>query len=156
VAEPRGPSRWPARLGVGLGWVGLIVVVLLIGWSATAFRRQIATVWPQSASLYSALGMKTNATGLDIRDTAIHRTTENGEPVLAVSGVLANNSSHELPVPQVRIALIDDDHRELYHWKIIPTAATLHPGQTTQFSGRLTNPPSGYSHFEFRFAREGE
>lgn len=156
VAAPREKSHWPARLGVGLGWLGLIVVILLIGWSAMAFRQQIARVWPQSASIYSALGMKTDASGLSIRDTAIHRTTENGEAVLAVSGLLANNSAHELAVPQVRIGLVDDDHRELYHWKIIPNATTLRPGQTTQFSGRLTNPPSGYSHFEFRFAREGE
>ena len=159
VARPpreRGPSLWPRRIALAFGWLGLVAIVLLIGWSAMAFREQIAVVWPQSASVYAALGMKTNTSGIDIRDAQIKRGNENGQPVLALSGELANTSSHELPVPQIRVALIDDEKRELYHWMIVPGTMTLHPGQTTSFSGRLTNPPQGFSHFELRFAREGE
>lgn len=152
----RGPSAWPRRIALGAGWLGLIVLVLLIGWSAMAFREQIAVVWPQSASVYAALGMKTNTSGIDIQGAQIKRSNENGQPVLAVSGQLANTSSHELPVPQIRVALIDDEKRELYHWMIVPGTLTLQPGQTTGFTGRLTNPPQGFSHFELRFARAGE
>lgn len=156
VEKPRGRSLWPGRLAVGAGWAGLIALILVIGWSALAFRRQIATVWPQSASLYAAMGMKTNAAGIDIQDVAYKRSSEAGQPVLAVTGKLANTSSRELPVPQIRVALIDNDNRELYHWTFVPGVMTLHPGQTAPFATRLSNPPEGARHFELRFAREGE
>ncbi len=141
----------------GVGWLGLVAIVLVVGWSALAYRQQIATLWPQSASLYAALGMKTNATGLDIKDAgSYHRAMENGQPVLSVTGVLTNAGARELPVPQIRVALIDSDRRELYHWTFVPGVMTLRPGQTTTFRTRLANPPAGARQFELRFAKAGE
>lgn len=153
---PRASSRWPKRFALGAGWIALIAVVLLIGWSALAFRNQITTIWPQSASAYAALGMKTASNGLDIQNYASARETENGEPVLVVTGIVANSGAHELPVPQIRAALTDEERRELYHWTFMPGVATLKPGQTAKFRSRLSNPPGGGSHVELRFAREGE
>jgi len=150
------PSKLPMRLAVGAGWLGLIVIILLIGWSALRFREQIATVWPQSASLYSAVGLKANASGLNIQDVAYHRGFENGQSVLSVTGVLSNTSTRELPVPQLRVGLIDDDRHELYHWTFAPGVMTLKGGQSTKFLTRLSNPPVAASHFELRFAKAGE
>ena len=154
VAPP--PSRLPQQLILGAGWAGLVAIVLLVSWSALTFRQQIATLWPQSASLYAALGMKTNATGLDIEDVSYHRSIENGQSVLTVTGILANASPRELPVPLIRVGLVDDDRRELYHWTFVPGVMTLQPGQTTKFRTRLTNPPAGARQFELRFAKAGE
>ena len=156
VMPPEAPSRVPAQLMTGLGWVGLIVLVLLVGWTAMTFRQQIATVWPQSASLYSALGVKTNATGIDIRDVSYQFKNQDGQRVLVVSGVLDNQTTRELPVPQIRVALIDDDRHELYHGNFVPGVMTLKTGQTSKFSTRLTDPPAGARHFELRFAKAGE
>ncbi len=156
VTPPEAPSRVPAQLMTGLGWVGLIALVLLVGWTAMIFRQQIATVWPQSASLYSALGVKTNATGIDIRDVSYQFRNQDGQRVLVVSGVLDNQTTRELPVPQIRVALIDDDRHELYHWNFVPGIMTLKTGQTSKFSTRLTDPPAGARHFELRFAKAGE
>jgi hypothetical protein len=144
------------RLAVGAGWLGLVAIVLLIGWSALRFRQQIATVWPQSASLYSAVGLKANASGINIEDVAYHRGFEGGQSVLSVTGMLTNTSAREMPVPQLRVALIDDDRRELYHWNFVPGVMTLKPGQATKFFTRLSNPPVAASHFELRFAKAGE
>jgi predicted Zn finger-like uncharacterized protein len=153
---PRLPSNLPMRLAVGAGWLALVAIILLIGWSALRFRQQIATVWPQSASLYSAVGLRANASGINIEDVAYHRGFEDGQSVLSVTGMLTNTSTRELPVPQLRVALIDDDRRELYHWSFVPGAMTLKPGQTTKFLTRLSNPPAAASHFELRFAKAGE
>jgi hypothetical protein len=155
-AAPRMPSNLPMRLAVGAGWLGLVAIVLLIGWSALRFRQQIATVWPQSASLYSAVGLKANASGINIEDVAYHRGFEGGQSVLSVTGMLTNTSAREMPVPQLRVALIDDDRRELYHWNFVPGVMTLRPGQATKFFTRLSNPPVAASHFELRFAKAGE
>jgi len=156
VAEPRAPSQWPMRVAVGAGWLGLVAIVLLIGWSALTYRQQIAALWPQSASLYHAVGLKANPTGIDIQDVTYHRGSEAGQSVLAVTGILTNATSRELPVPQIRVALIDDDRHELYHWTFVPGVMTLRPGQSAKFVTRLSNPPSGARHFELRFARAGE
>lgn len=155
-AKPRAPSQWPARLGLGAGWLGLAAAVLLIGWAGLHFRHQIVSVWPQSASLYAAMGMKPKPTGLDIQDVAYHESGEGGQTVLSVTGRLANTSSRELPVPQIRVAVLDADNRELYHWSFVPGVMTLHPGQAHNFSTRLSNPPEGARHFQLRFARDGE
>ncbi len=149
-------SEWPHRIGVAAGWLGLIAIILLIGWAALTWRRQIATLWPQSASLYASVGLKTNASGIDIQDVAYHRGTEDGQSVLSVSGILTNSSPRELPVPQLRVALIDDDRHELYHWTFAPGVTTLHSGQSAKFLTRLSNPPEGARHFELRFAKAGE
>lgn len=156
VTTPRAPSRWPARIGLGLGWAALIVAVALIGWSMFSFREQIAAVWPQSASLYAALGLKPAASGLDIRDVAYKRERQSGQPVLSVSGRLANTSSRELPVPEIRVALIDADDRELYHWTFVPGVMSLRPGESKAFSTRLDNPPEAARRFELRFSRGDE
>jgi len=141
---------------VGVGWVALIALILLVGWSAMTFRQQIATVWPQSASVYSAMGVKTNATGVDIQDVTLQRSNGGGENALTVSGILKNGTARELPVPQVRVALIDDDRHELYHWMFTPSVMTLKAGQSSKFSTRLSNPPAGAKRFELRFAKAGE
>ncbi len=150
------PSKLPMRLAIGLGWLGLIAIILLIGWSALRFRQQIVAVWPQSASLYSAVGLKANASGLNIEDVAYHRGFENGQPVLSVTGVLSNTSTREMPVPQLRVGLIDDDRHELFHWTFTAGVMTLKGGQSAKFLTRLSNPPLGASHFELRFAKAGE
>jgi predicted Zn finger-like uncharacterized protein len=144
-------SRLPGQLATILGWAGLMV-----GWTAMVFRQQIATVWPQSASVYAALGMKTNATGLDIQDVSFQRSTEAGQSVLTVSGILTNPTAHELPVSPVRVGLIDDDRHELYHWTFVPNVMTLRAGQTSKFTTRINDPPPGARHFELRFAKAGE
>lgn len=143
------------RVGLMLGWLALIAIVIALGWSAYKFRHQIATVWPQSASVYHALGVKTHTPGLEIQAYSTAREVEDGGPVLTVTGLIVNSGTHELPVPEIRAALTDDEHRELYQWKFMPGAATLKPGQSIKFHSRLTNPPAG-SHVELRFAKEGE
>ncbi len=64
------------RFALAGGWLGLVAVVLLIGWAAVSYRQQVATLWPQSASLYSALGMPVNARGLTFADVSYHRERE--------------------------------------------------------------------------------
>jgi predicted Zn finger-like uncharacterized protein len=156
VETPVPKSQLPGQLATAAGWAALIAIILLVGWTTMRFRHQIATIWPQSASLYSALGEKTNATGVDIRDASFRFSTEGGQTVLTVGGIVTNPTSRELPVPQIRAALIDDDRHELYHWSFSPNVMTLRAGQTSKFTTRLTNPPDGARHFELRFAKAGE
>jgi predicted Zn finger-like uncharacterized protein len=154
VEQPRAPLG--PRLAVVSGWAGLIVVVLLIGASAVRYRQDIAVIWPQSAGVYSSLGLKVNASGIDFRAVNYKRETEDGQMVLSVSGTIVNSGSRELPVPQmVRVTLSDAGNRELYHWTFKPNATVLKPGQSVPFTTRLSSPPATARHLEVRFAKDG-
>ena len=143
-------------LGVALGWVGLIAVVLLIGLSAVRYRQEITVIWPQSAGVYSRLGMNVNAQGIDFTQVDYHRESEDGQVVLAVTGQIVNHGTRELPVPQmVRVTLSDASNHELYHWTFTPKAVTLKPGQSIAFVTRLSSPPIASRHLEVRFAKDG-
>ena len=156
VASPP-PSR-PIRAYLPLaavvaGWIGLIVAVLLIGFSAVRYRQEISMVWPRSAGVYSRLGMEVNTHGIDFVHVGYYRASEDGQMVLAVTGSIVNNGARELPVPQsVRVSLNDASNHELFHWNFTPRVQSLKPGQSAPFTTRLSSPPAGARHLEVRFA----
>jgi predicted Zn finger-like uncharacterized protein len=153
---PKPRSPWLRRLLLGVGWVGLAAIVALVGWTAIVYRQQIVAEWPQSASLYSTIGLKANAAGLKFDNVEYHQETEGGQTTLVVTGKLLNISGRELSVPQIRMTLSDADKRELYHWTFMPAVISLHPGQTTRFVTRLSSPPAAVRHLDLRFAGAGE
>ena len=154
--EPREPIAWGALLGVAAGWIALIAVVLVIGYSAVKYRQEIAMIWPQSAGVYSSLGLKVNNRGIDFAHVDYHRESEDGQVVLAVTGTIVNDGNRELPVPQsVRVTLSDASNHELYHWNFTPNVQTLKPGQSAAFLTRLSSPPAAASHLEVRFSPNG-
>jgi len=154
------PEREPLALGamaaVAAGWIALIAVVLVIGYAAVKYRQEIAMIWPQSAGVYSSLGLKVNSHGIDFAHVDYHRESEDGQVVLAVTGTIVNDGDRELPVPQsVRVTLSDANNHELYHWNFTPNVQTLKPGQSAAFLTRLSSPPAAASHLEVRFAPNG-
>lgn len=154
VAPAPRPPLAP-RLAVAAGWAGLIAVVLLIAWSAVRYRQDIAVIWPQSAGVYSSLGMKVNSSGIDFREVKYDRESEDGQVVLAVKGRIVNVGTRELPVPQtVRVTLSDAGNRELYHWTFKPGVTVLKPGESAPFITRLSSPPAAARHLEVRFAKD--
>ena len=153
-AEQRPRMAWLPMLGVVAGWVGLIAVVLLIGLSAVRYRQEITVIWPQSAGVYSSLGMNVNAHGVDFTNIDYHRESEDGQVVLVVTGAIINNGDHELPVPQtIIVSLTDASNHELYHWPFKPTARTLKPKQSVPILTRLSSPPAGARHLVVSFAK---
>jgi predicted Zn finger-like uncharacterized protein len=154
VAEPR-PPIGPV-LAVIAGWAALIAVVLLIAVSAVLYRQHIVVLWPQSAGVYSSLGLHVNTSGIDFRSVDYRRESEDGQVVLAVTGQIVNAGSRQLPVPQtVRVTLGDASNHELYHWTFKPNATVLGPGQSVPFVTRLSSPPAAARHLEVRFAKDG-
>ncbi|MGA7712871.1 MAG: DUF3426 domain-containing protein [Rhizomicrobium sp.] len=153
---PESRSSWPGRLVLAAGWAGLVVLVLTVAWAATAYRQEVVAALPQSASFYAKIGMPTNASGLQIDNQSYHVESQDNQDVLVVTGRIVNFSNRELPVPQIRVTLTDNDKRELYHWSFVPDVLTLRPGQANEFSTRLSSPPAAARHLEMRFAQAGE
>lgn len=157
VPPPPAESRRPRLAGTATlaGWLALVAIILLIGFSAVRYRQEIATLWPQSFSFYAALGLPVH--GLDFRELHSSRQIEDGQTVLAVSGMIVNDASRELPVPQtIRVILSDGDNREVYRWTFGPGVATLKPGQSAKFTTRLSSPPVTARHLEIHFVKDGE
>lgn len=154
-APVRKAGRAMDRLAMAGGWLGLAVAVLLIGWPAVSYRQAVATLWPASATLYSALGLPVNVRGLAFTDVSYRRETEDRQPVLAVAGKLVNVSGRELAVPQILVILTGQDGRELYRWNFTPDAATLGAGKSVTFLTRVSSPPAGARHLELKFAESG-
>jgi len=156
VAEPVPHTPLGPKIAVVAGWAGLIAAILLIGYAAVHYRQHIASIWPQSAGVYSSLGLAVNASGIDFRQVDYRRESEDGQVVLAVSGVIVNTGGRELPVPQtVRVTLSDAGNHELYHWNFKPNAQVLKAGQSVPFMTRLASPPAAARHLEVRFAKDG-
>ena len=154
VAQPRAPVG--PMVAVAVGWAALIGVVLLIAVLAVRYRQTVATIWPQSAGVYSGLGLHVNTSGIDFRQVDYRRESEDGQVVLAVTGVIINAGQRQLPVPQtVRVTLSDASNHELYHWTFKPNATVLGPGQSVAFVTRLSSPPAAARHLEVRFAKDG-
>ena len=157
-APPPAPSApwYTNKVTLIAGWASLVAVVLVIGVVASVYRREVVEAWPKTASLYSGLGVKVAAAGLKLGNTKTFEAPQNGQIVLTVTGAVTNVASRELPVPQIRVGLVDRDKRELYHWTVAPQAMALKPGQSTRFVTRLSNPPDGAVNYEIRFAKAGE
>jgi predicted Zn finger-like uncharacterized protein len=155
--DPVFRTRAP-RFGIARAF-GWLVLVLLIGgilFALVEFRLAIATVWPQSSSFYAAIGMPVNVRGLAFSDVTYAMTTEDGQPVLSLAGKLANITTHELPLPMLRVDLNDDQKRSLYHWTFDTGASTLAAGGSLQFVTRLSNPPVETRNLMLRFADAGD
>ncbi len=159
---PAARSRLPARpgrlgqLGIGAGWVVLVLIVLGVGWSGYRYRQSIASVWPQSSSLYAAIGMRVNTRGLEFRDRNAHFETDGQQDVLVITGHLLNTTSRELSVPAIRVSLMDADKRVLYHWSFSAGISMLHPGQQATFHTQMTSPPPAARNIELSFAAAAE
>jgi predicted Zn finger-like uncharacterized protein len=159
AAEPSASQRRASIMsvaGIGFGWLALIAVVLAIGWAALTYREQVMADWPQSASLYAKMGVKTAEDDLFIENLTQAEGIQDGQPMLTVTGTVINRGQKAIPLPQLRAALLSDDRRELYHWTFSPSVLTLEPGQSTRFSTRVSSPPPAARHLDMRFARAGE
>jgi predicted Zn finger-like uncharacterized protein len=142
-------SAW--RLGALAGWAALIAVVALLAWAGIAFRQGVASVWPQTATIYSWVGLDVNTVGLAFQDVSYRVTSEDDMPVLHIRGKIVNITARALSVPQIHVALTDDTRHELYDWKVNADAKELAPGKSVSFSARLPSPPSGARHVDLKF-----
>jgi predicted Zn finger-like uncharacterized protein len=155
--EVEGPPRSRgAAFAQSVGWTALILLIGAIGWGTIHYRETIASLWPQTASLYAVLGMPVNVRGITLTNIAYKQEYEDGQPVLSVTGKVVNISSREQPVPEIRVVLLDDAKRELYHWTFDAGIPALKPGGQSPFTTRLSSPPPEARNLNVRFAEAGD
>jgi len=158
ISAPVESTRRPlgAAFAQSAGWAALIFLVAMIGWASVQYRQTIARLWPQSASLYAAVGLPVNVRGIELTNISYQQEFEDGQPVLSVTGKVVNISNRELPVPEIRVVLLDDAKHELYHWNFDAGIPTLKPGGESTFVTRLSSPPPEARNLNVRFAESGD
>jgi predicted Zn finger-like uncharacterized protein len=137
---------------------GLMVLLAFLAGFLLLFLympNEIAQLWPESASLYEALGMPVNTRGFKIIATHTQEL-DKSVPVIAIKGQIINETDRELAVPKVRLAVRDQSGKELYHWTVLADQQRLGPREQGTFSARLESPPGEAYDLEVRFAKTGE
>jgi predicted Zn finger-like uncharacterized protein len=119
----------------------LIVVMLAILLGALNWRVAVVRHFPQTASLYAALGLPVNLRGLFFQDVKSRTELEDGVGVLVIEGTIVNLTTRTLDVPRLRFALRNVSGHEVYAWTAQPSKSTLGSGNGLPFRARLASPP---------------
>ena len=120
----------------------LILLMLAALLSALNWRAGMVRHFPQTASLYAAVGLPVNLRGLFFQDVKSRNEFEDGTSVLVLEGTIVNLTTRTLEVPRLRFALRNAAGQEVYAWTAQPTKSTLGSGNGLPFRARLASPPA--------------
>jgi predicted Zn finger-like uncharacterized protein len=131
-----GRWRWPLSALQSGVLVLLIVDAVLVGW-----RDEFVRMMPQTASFYSMLGLNVNLRGLAFEGISTSTEQHEGVPILVVEGNIVNDSRKVADVPRLKFAVRNGSGQEVYSWTAVAPRASLPPGESVAFRGRLASPP---------------
>ena len=140
----RRSRRWPGLPTLILVLAG--IVAALLNWRATVVR-----FVPQTASLFSAVGLPVNLRGLNLDNVKTSVEAHEGVSVLVVEGTIANLTRQPLEVPRLRFAVRNAAGYEVYAWTALPAEPVLAPGDRAPFRSRLASPPADAQDIIVRF-----
>jgi len=149
-APPRPKRQWS---GIAAGWVGLIAVILALVSSSLAFRQPVIAAWPPAGRFYDWVGLgPRNLIGLEIRGlTAARGSDPDGNPILVITGEVANITDRPRPVPKALVILLDAQKQPLKSWDLSIARDELLPGEVTKLETSLAAPPISATSAEVRF-----
>jgi predicted Zn finger-like uncharacterized protein len=132
----KSPWRWSLS-ALQSGVLALLIIdAVLVGW-----RDEFVRIMPQTASFYSMLGLGVNLRGLAFDDVSTSTEQHEGVPVLVVEGDIVNDSHKVADVPRLKFAVRNASGQEVYSWTAAAPQASLPPGESIAFHGRLASPP---------------
>ena len=129
-------SRW-ATPGLTTAILALLAANAgLLGW-----RADIVRWFPQTATLYSAIGLPVNLRGLVFTDIVTRTDTQDGVSVLIVEGFIRNETRAVAQIPRLRFSVRNDSRHEIYSWTAQPARNAIPAGSMLPFRSRLASPP---------------
>jgi predicted Zn finger-like uncharacterized protein len=136
---------------IGAAWASGAVVVALAVVLAIVFRESVVGAWPQTASVYAAIGLPVNATGLAIEQIHAEPSLDQGHATLEVSGVIRNVVDHPVTAPPMRISLVNAQGKRVAGQIANLDNARIPPGETRHFLTSLVDPPYSAADLEVTF-----
>lgn len=139
------PRPSPA-LAAGLAAFAILPLALL-------GRATVVRAMPQSAGLFSAVGLPVNLRGVDFRDIVAFRNSAEGtNPAqLVVEGDLVGVARDRVTVAPLEVELRDAHGQSLYRWTVPSPRAALESGEIVRFRASLSAPPPQGSQVLVRF-----
>ena len=132
-------------------WAALFLVLFAGNVALIGARQEVVRYLPQTASLFSAIGLPVNLRQLNFETVRIARESEDGKPVLVVDGAIVSASAKPVEVPRLRFAARNPAGQEIYSWTMQPERKVLLPGETISFRSRLVSPPKDVRDVMVRF-----
>ncbi|HEV2263617.1 MAG TPA: DUF3426 domain-containing protein [Stellaceae bacterium] len=147
AVERRGlPAIRPKRRrwGAVVTLLVLLLVLAAAGWGAIFMRDRVMALVPQTAKIYSRLGLAAGqpqfGAGLEVRDVTPRRTNDNDQPVLVIDGQIVNLSSSPRRVPPLKATLRDANDKPLTSWTFSAGVSTLASGASAPFHTTYAQP----------------
>jgi hypothetical protein len=129
----------------------LIAPLLLINGALVLWRSDVVRAMPQTAPLFSVIGVGVNLRGIALTDVTSSREINENTPILVVQGTITNVSRQQLDIPRLRLALRNAAGTEVYTWTALPERPILAPGESEPFQTRLASPPADTRDVMVRF-----
>lgn len=127
--------------------VTLLILLLILagaGWGAIFMRDHVMALVPQSAKIYSRLGLAAvqprYGVGLEIQGVTPRRMSANNQSTLVIDGQIVNLSSSPRLVPLLKATLRDANDKPLTSWTFSASVSTLGPGASTPFHTTYAQP----------------
>lgn len=132
-------------------WTAVILVMLAFNIALLGARGEIVRMFPQTASLFAAIGLPVNLRELTFENVRITREMQDGVTILMIDGKIVSGASRPVEVPRLRFAARNASGQEVYTWTAKPERSILEPGRSLAFSSRLASPPPEASDVLVRF-----
>lgn len=132
----------------------LIAALVMVVGATIMWRNDLVRHVPQTASLFSAIGLPVNIRGLVFDQVTVSREKSDDISVLVIEGHVVSISSKPVEVPRLRFAIRNTAGNEIYSWTARPQRSTLDPGETMPFRSRLASPPAEGNDVVVRFLNQ--
>lgn len=132
-------------------WTALILVLFAFNVALIGARSEVVRFFPQTASLFSAIGLPVNLRNLKFENMRISKETQEGLAALVIEGNIVSIAAKSTEVPRLRFAARDSAGQEVYTWSSMPSRSTIGPGEKLEFRSRLVSPPESATDIVVRF-----
>ncbi len=140
-----------------IGWAALAVVLVAVLAGGVLARDRVVEVWPSATRLYALVGLVEDepAAIFELRDVSQSTFVEDERTVVVINGKIVNISTRSHPVPKVFAQMLDTRQRVLDEWFIDTARLELGPGEITEFSDRIVDPPKSAANLMVRLKDDG-
>lgn len=143
-------KRFKPKIGVPSAPVLILALSAAVA-GLVAARATVVRTFPQTASLYAAVGLPVNLRGLAFANVRGESETHEGVQVLAIEGEIVNVAGRTVDVPRLRFAVRNPAGYEVYAWTALPARTSLGAGEVLPFRTRLASPPADARDIVARF-----
>jgi len=133
-------------------WTALILALFAFNVALIGARSEVVRFLPQTASLFSFVGLPVNLRNLKFDTMRISKEAQDGLSSLMIEGTIVSTTNRPTEVPRLRFAARDAAGQEIYIWTAMPSRSILGPGERLDFRSRFVSPPENTIDVMVRFS----